>query len=271
MDEKKLNNKDEKNIEYYFEEACQFVKKKDPLKRSIISQENQLKLYGLYKQATVGNCSDYGGERPGFFNFEGRAKWDNWNALGNMESQKAKYEYCKLMFELHSIDLQCLAPMLLKSQVNSDVLSFPSYELDQFKKAHGNLLKEDWIKGKLYICLYICSLFIFSFCICKMLRTELRFLKTDNNGGGTQPLFLEMKVDLEMIEQFIPFRLSIESTNKTNSSYDCKIYSLGKLVHQFIESSSIQSAILSTILYLKAIKDIKSQKMLEMLQEEDEK
>ena len=37
-----------------------------------------LKLYALYKQATVG---DVKGKRPGFTDFVGRAKYDSWSRL----------------------------------------------------------------------------------------------------------------------------------------------------------------------------------------------
>lgn len=65
------------------------------------SNDELLKLYGLYKQATVGDVNTgkspqdiyiyiwnldladmYGYiERPGAFDFKGKAKWDAWNAL----------------------------------------------------------------------------------------------------------------------------------------------------------------------------------------------
>ena len=41
----------------------------------------KLKLYALFKQATVGQVDS---KRPGMTNFVGRAKWDAWNTLGSM-------------------------------------------------------------------------------------------------------------------------------------------------------------------------------------------
>jgi len=41
----------------------------------------KLRLYGLFKQATSGKVDV---KRPGMTNFVGRAKWDAWNALGDM-------------------------------------------------------------------------------------------------------------------------------------------------------------------------------------------
>jgi diazepam-binding inhibitor (GABA receptor modulator, acyl-CoA-binding protein) len=37
-----------------------------------------LKLYGLFKQGTTGDCNT---ERPGFLDLKGRAKWDTWNGF----------------------------------------------------------------------------------------------------------------------------------------------------------------------------------------------
>lgn len=41
----------------------------------------KLKLYGLFKQATVGPVNT---KRPGMTDFVGKAKWDAWNALGSL-------------------------------------------------------------------------------------------------------------------------------------------------------------------------------------------
>ena len=44
-----------------------------------------LQLYSLYKQGTEGDVS---GTRPGFADFEGRAKYDAWNKLQGKTSKK---------------------------------------------------------------------------------------------------------------------------------------------------------------------------------------
>ena len=41
------------------------------------SDEEKLKVYSLFKQATVGDCNT---ARPGMLDFTGKAKWDAWNA-----------------------------------------------------------------------------------------------------------------------------------------------------------------------------------------------
>ena len=56
-----------------------------------------LQLYALYKQANEG---DVAGERPGFADFEGRAKYDSWNKLQGKSSEDAKQEYISLVEKL---------------------------------------------------------------------------------------------------------------------------------------------------------------------------
>lgn len=53
-----------------------------------------LKLYGLYKQSTIGDCNT---ERPGFLNFVGKAKWDAWNEYQGVSEESAKEDYIKLV------------------------------------------------------------------------------------------------------------------------------------------------------------------------------
>jgi len=56
-----------------------------------------LRLYALYKQATVG---DVEGKRPGFANFAGRAKYDAWADLEGTDSEDAMEQYVALVDEL---------------------------------------------------------------------------------------------------------------------------------------------------------------------------
>jgi len=49
-----------------------------------------LKLYALYKQATAGDVS---GSRPGMLDFAGRAKFDAWAGLKGKTKEAAKTEY----------------------------------------------------------------------------------------------------------------------------------------------------------------------------------
>jgi acyl-CoA-binding protein len=56
-----------------------------------------LKIYGLYKQATVGDVTD---KKPGFSDMIGRAKWDAWNAVKGTPSDEAKRRYVELIQSL---------------------------------------------------------------------------------------------------------------------------------------------------------------------------
>jgi acyl-CoA-binding protein len=56
-----------------------------------------LKIYGLYKQATVGDVTE---KKPGFGDMIGRAKWDAWNAVKGTPSEEAKRRYVELIQSL---------------------------------------------------------------------------------------------------------------------------------------------------------------------------
>jgi acyl-CoA-binding protein len=61
------------------------------------SNADLLRLYALYKQATVG---DVEGKRPGMMDFRGRAKYDAWADLEGMEPEAAMKQYIDLVDEL---------------------------------------------------------------------------------------------------------------------------------------------------------------------------
>jgi len=56
-----------------------------------------LKIYALYKQASRGDAD---GERPGFADMVGRAKWDAWNGLKGKSTDDAMQEYIDLIESL---------------------------------------------------------------------------------------------------------------------------------------------------------------------------
>jgi diazepam-binding inhibitor (GABA receptor modulating acyl-CoA-binding protein) len=58
-----------------------------------------LKIYGLYKQATVGDVNE---AKPGFGDLVGRAKWDAWNALKGTPQEEAMARYADLIESLLS-------------------------------------------------------------------------------------------------------------------------------------------------------------------------
>jgi acyl-CoA-binding protein len=56
--------------------------------------ETLLRIYALYKQATVGDAM---GARPGFTDFVGRAKYDAWAKLKGTAMERAMREYIALV------------------------------------------------------------------------------------------------------------------------------------------------------------------------------
>ena len=64
-----------------------------------LSPDRLLRLYALYKQATVG---DVAGARPGVLDFKGRAKYDAWAGARGMTPEAARASYVALVDELLS-------------------------------------------------------------------------------------------------------------------------------------------------------------------------
>lgn len=75
-----------------FERATKYVQSM-PKGESTLSNEDKLAFYANYKQATVGTCKAHGGAQPWSVQFEARAKWDAWNALGERTADEAKKAY----------------------------------------------------------------------------------------------------------------------------------------------------------------------------------
>ncbi|KAL3315414.1 Enoyl-CoA delta isomerase 2, mitochondrial [Cichlidogyrus casuarinus] len=57
----------------------------------------KLQIYGLFKQATKGKCSD---PEPSAINFVKKAKWDAWNELGELSKTDAEEKYIDLIQKL---------------------------------------------------------------------------------------------------------------------------------------------------------------------------
>ena len=79
-----------------FERAAQDAQK---LKKRP-SDEDMLRLYALYKQASSGDVS---GDRPGAFDFVGRAKYDAWARLKGTTQDKARQSYVDLVERLKKL------------------------------------------------------------------------------------------------------------------------------------------------------------------------
>lgn len=76
-----------------FEQASVRVKELDERP----DNDTLLKLYALYKQGSEGDVS---GERPGFFDFVGVAKYEAWEKLQGTPSEDAKKRYIELVDSL---------------------------------------------------------------------------------------------------------------------------------------------------------------------------
>ena len=68
-----------------------------------LDDNGKLKLYGLYKQATLGDCNT---EKPGFLDFKGKAKWEAWNAVKGKDKEVAKAEYVGYVLTLLPEDIK---------------------------------------------------------------------------------------------------------------------------------------------------------------------
>ena len=77
------------DLKYQFDTAAKAVQSL-PRKPD---NETLLKLYALYKQATVGDAS---GKRPGFTDPVGRAKYDAWEKLKGKSKEQAMQQYIEL-------------------------------------------------------------------------------------------------------------------------------------------------------------------------------
>ncbi|PWN97827.1 acyl-CoA-binding protein [Tilletiopsis washingtonensis] len=61
------------------------------------TQTDQLKFYGLFKQASIGDVNT---SRPGMMDFTGKAKWDAWKANEGTSQDDAKKQYVEYLLEL---------------------------------------------------------------------------------------------------------------------------------------------------------------------------
>lgn len=59
--------------------------------------ETLLKLYALYKQGSEGDVS---GDKPGFFDFVGVAKYEAWEKLRGMDKEEAMRQYIGMVDSL---------------------------------------------------------------------------------------------------------------------------------------------------------------------------
>ena len=59
--------------------------------------DTMLRLYALFKQGSSGDVS---GDKPGFFDFVGVAKYEAWEQLKGISTDDAKQQYIELVTQL---------------------------------------------------------------------------------------------------------------------------------------------------------------------------
>eukprot|EP00067_Danio_rerio_P000593 NP_001002645.2 enoyl-CoA delta isomerase 2, mitochondrial [Danio rerio] len=74
--------------------------KKDP------GNEVKLKIYALFKQATVGPCNT---PKPGMLDFVNKVKWDAWKGLGSISQEEARQQYVDLISSLVGAEAPAVA------------------------------------------------------------------------------------------------------------------------------------------------------------------
>jgi len=77
-----------KSIGALFHDAAERARSLQP------KQDDQLSMYGLYKQVTVGECMT---NKPSMFDIAGKAKWDAWMKCKGMSKDDAGTAYIKLV------------------------------------------------------------------------------------------------------------------------------------------------------------------------------
>ncbi|KIO28342.1 hypothetical protein M407DRAFT_6781 [Tulasnella calospora MUT 4182] len=60
------------------------------------SQDEKLKYYAYYKQATIGDVNT---ARPGMLDFVGKAKWDAWKGVEGTSKEDAQKKYVETLTE----------------------------------------------------------------------------------------------------------------------------------------------------------------------------
>ena len=80
------------DLENNFEQKAEEVKSLPKM-----SDDDKLYLYKYYKQATQGNNQT---EKPSFFDFVGKAKWNAWDSVKGTSRDDAMHEYIMKANEL---------------------------------------------------------------------------------------------------------------------------------------------------------------------------
>ena len=81
------------NLEIEFKKAAEKILKCN----KNLDNDTLLKLYGLYKQSTIGDCNT---DSPSFWMLRDKAKWDAWNNYKGFKKSNAQSTYINLVSEI---------------------------------------------------------------------------------------------------------------------------------------------------------------------------
>merc|ERR1712039_1043569 len=82
-----------------FDEAVAFIQSLSPTGPRSADNSTKLCFYCYFKQRFVGPCSRHGDAQPWLAQVVNRAKWDAWNALGDLPNSEAKTRYVDNLHE----------------------------------------------------------------------------------------------------------------------------------------------------------------------------
>ena len=87
-----MSNSDE-NLEKEFISAAENIKNSG----KNLDNDTLLKLYGYYKQGTIGDCNT---ECPSFWNVKDKSKWEAWEQHKGMKKTHSMKKYIKIVSKL---------------------------------------------------------------------------------------------------------------------------------------------------------------------------
>lgn len=83
----------EEQLTAHFEQAAKHAQNL----AHVATTDQLLYLYARYKQVKVGKCNT---SKPGFFDYEGKRKWEAWKSLGDYSQQQAMRDYIETIKKL---------------------------------------------------------------------------------------------------------------------------------------------------------------------------
>lgn len=105
-----------------------------------LHSEDLLFFYGRYKQSTIGPCNV---DKPSFFDFTGKEKWNAWKNMGDMTKECAKDEYIQKLCSVDPGWLNKTSETHTKNQSWAAVSSMAKDEKDLEEEEKTFV---DWIK-----------------------------------------------------------------------------------------------------------------------------